>query len=33
MAELGGEFERELVVEDSEYNGRGGSGRDSERAR
>lgn len=33
MAELGGEFERELGVEDPEYNGGGRSGRDSERAR
>lgn len=33
MTELGGEAERELSDEDSEYEGGGGSGRDSERAR
>lgn len=33
MTELGGEIERELRVEDSEYEGGGGGGRDNERAR
>lgn len=33
MVGLGGEIERELSDEDSEYEGGGGSGRDNERAR
>lgn len=33
MTELGGETERELSDEDSEYEGGGGGGRDNERAR